>query len=302
VEKLLSHGVATMRSSHRSVFKNIKICGRCFYNCESHTGEAYDQSVEKVKQANLHESGDSSRSDYAFWSEPCSEKPEIPVEEEHSVKLEANLSEYDLAAKKAETERLSKLRRAEKELEEKAEKRLLEAYEQGKARAEDECRLMRESTETKMREADLLLREARQKSKEIVASSEHKVVELAMAVAERLVRTQLEISSEAVTAIVRDTMNMLNGGEQVELYVNPADLNSCQSFSAELKNEFREISRLDVLSDDSIPRGSCRIESESGVAEYLIDEEKAQLKETLLSLARREEEKQAEEDAAYGRH
>ena len=97
-------------------------------------------------------------------------------------------------------------------------------------------------------------------------------------------------------------MNILNGGEQVELYVNPADLGSCQSFSAELKSEFREIAKLDVLPDDSIPRGSCRIESESGVAEYFIDEEKAKLKETLLSLARGEEEKQAGEDAAYGRH
>ncbi len=291
-----------MRLSRNGVFKNTKVCGCCSYNCESRSSEDYDPSVEIIEQGNLPESEDPNKVDYAFWSEPCPKNKETLAEEEYNSEPETGLSEQDLAAKKAEADTLNKLRRAEKELEEKAEKRLLEAYEQGKARVEDECRLMRESTETKTREADLLLREARQKSKEIVASSEHKVVELALAVAERLVRTQLEISPETITAIVRDTMNILNGGEQVELYVNPADLSSCQSFSSELKNEFREITKLDVLPDDSIPRGSCRIESESGVAEYLIDEEKAQLKETLLNLARGEEEKQAEEDAAYGRH
>jgi flagellar assembly protein FliH len=290
-----------MQLSRSSVFKNSKICGRCFYNCDSHSADD-DSTVESIEQGNLSEPESLNINDYVFWSNPCPESEEIFTEEEFVTEPENGLSEQDLDAKKAEAEMLNKLRRAEKELEEKAEKRLLEAYEQGKARVEDECRVMRESAETKMREADLLLREARHKSKEIVASSEHKVVELALAVAERLVRTQLDISPETITAIVRDTMNMLNGGEQIELYVNPADLNSCQSFSAELKSEFREITKLDVLPDDSIPRGSCRIESESGVAEYLIDEEKAQLKETLLNLARGEEENQAEEDAAYGRH
>ena len=291
-----------MRLSRNSVFKNTKTCGCCSYNYESHSGEGSDLFIDNAEQAHLPESDCINNDDYVFWSEPCPKKQEVITEDEYSREPETGLSEQDLAVKKAEVETLNKLRRAEKELEEKAEKRLLEAYEQGKARVEDECRLMRESAETKMREADLLLREARQKSKEIVASSEHKVVELALAVAERLVRTQLETSPETITAIVRDTMNMLNGGEQVELYVNPADFNSCQSFSSELKNEFREITKLDVLPDDSIPRGSCRIESESGVAEYLIDEEKAQLKETLLNLARGEEEKQTEEEAAYGRH
>jgi flagellar assembly protein FliH len=291
-----------MRLSRNSVFKNTRVCGCCSYSCESHSAEGNNASGESVDQVSLSESDCLDKDNYAFWSEPCLEDENEITEEVFHDKRDNGYAQEDSAARKAEAERLSKLKRAEKELEEKAEKRLLEAYEQGKARVEDECRLMRESAETKMREADLLLREARQKSKEIVASSEHKVVELALAVAERLVRTQLEISPETITAIVRDTMNILNGGEQVELYVNPADLNSCQSFSAELKSEFREITKLDVLPDDSIPRGSCRVESECGVAEYLIDEEKAQLKETLLNLARGEEEKQAEEDAAYGRH
>jgi len=85
--------------------------------------------------------------------------------------------------------------------------------------------------------------------------------------------------------------------------LNPADLDACVGFSDRLKEEFKEIVKLEVLTDSQLAKGSCRIESESGVAEYLIEEEKEALEKTLLQVARKEEAKLIEEDdSAYGKH
>jgi flagellar assembly protein FliH len=292
-----------MRLSLKNVFKNPQVCGKCPY--DQNREYSGDRSQEQVPLDSGNPSGlrQPDNETFVFWTELPDHKEECE-DDCHSGEADGNeFSAEQDRLKRIERELRAKHKAAEQELEENVLKRLEEGYEEGKARAEEECRAIREKAESLLREAELNIREARQKSKEIIASSEHKIVELAVAVAERLVRTQLSIDPDTITAVVRDTMNILNGGDQVELYVNPADLDSCLNFSKQLKDEFREISRLEILPDEGIPRGSCRIESESGVAEYLLEEEKEQLKETLLKLARDEEDTLiAEEDSSYGNH
>ncbi|MEW5785303.1 MAG: FliH/SctL family protein [Bacillota bacterium] len=147
------------------------------------------------------------------------------------------------------------------------------------------------------------MREARQRSREIIAASEVKVVELAMAAAERLLQTQLEMAPEKVIHIVREAMRLMGGGEKMAVYVSPPDLGACLGMQEKMKAEFSEVNRLEFLPDEALSRGSCRIESENGTAEYLLHEESRQLKEMLLAIARREETKQLEEEEpAYGKH
>ncbi len=292
-----------MRLSLRNVFKNPQIRGKCPYdqNHDSDSGSSQEQLPLDVE--NPFDNCQPDHEGFVYWTEQ-SAKQELCDDDCHPGEKEDNeySGEQD-KLRRLERELKEKHKAAEKELEENVKKRLEEGYEQGKARAEDECRALKMKAESLLREAELNVREARQKSKEIIASSEHKIVELAMAVAERLIRTQLSIDPDTITAVVRDTMSILNGGTQVELYVNPDDLDTCMNFSSQLKDEFREITRLEILPDEAIPRGSCRIESESGVAEYLLEDEKEQLKETLLKLARDEEETRvAEEDSSYGKH
>jgi flagellar biosynthesis/type III secretory pathway protein FliH len=300
-ERLLSPGVATMRLSLKNVYKKPQICGDCSYGSGRIFSEVNQQgelSLESdLAQPVAHAA---SREKLIFWSEEKPKpKPNIPAPQaDFTATSHPDSGEFG-SVQAEETYDL----RAEKILEEKLEQCIHDGYEQGKTKAEDECRTMRESAANKLKEAELSLREARQRAKEIIASSETKIVELALAVSERLVRTQLSVAPETVTAIVRETMNMLNGGEQVDLYVNPADLDACVGFSDRLKEEFKEIVKLEVLTDSQLAKGSCRIESESGVAEYLIEEEKEALEKTLLQVARKEEAKLIEEDdSAYGKH
>lgn len=178
-----------------------------------------------------------------------------------------------------------------------------DGYKLGIEQAEAECRHLTQEAQGKLKEAELCLRDARQRSREIVASSEVKVVELAIAAAEQLIKTYLELAPEKIIYVVRETLRLLNGGGPLELYVSPADLPACLEMREILKSEFREISRLEILPDENLSRGSCRVESENGSAEYLLYDESRRLREMLLDIARREaREKTGEGAAAYGRY
>lgn len=304
-----------MQLSPKKVYKKPPICGNCSYNFESadkiEDGSlGSSPSLSPAEIAEQHEA----RGEVAYWTDNDKKEvkfssPDSEIHTEAEEGLHEHVKEND---QEVETDHLVKensspgqtpRKGAEELLEERVEECLREGYEQGKIKAENECSSMRENANSKLREAELILREAKQRSKEIVASSETKIVELALAVAERLVCTQLKVAPDTIKAIVRETMNMLNGDEQIGLYVNPDDLETCRRYSEQLKEEFPDLIKVEIFSDGKLTRGSCRIESESGVAEYLIEDEKEQLKEMLLSIARKEEKELTEEDnSAYDRH
>ena len=162
-----------------------------------------------------------------------------------------------------------------------------QGYKQGGNRPKRDCRPA-PGDRARLKEAELCLREARQRSREIIAASEVKVVELAVAAAERLLQTQLELAPDKVIQIVREAMRLMAGGEKVTVFVSPADLGACLGMQERIKKEFTGVNRLEFLPDGDLARGSCRIESENGTVEYLLHEESRRLKELLLDLARRE--------------
>jgi len=185
-------------------------------------------------------------------------------------------------------------------LDEQKEQWAKAGYEKGVEKAEAECRQLKQEALNKLKEAELCLREARQKSRELLASSEVKMVELAVAAAEQLIKTQLELAPEKIIQIVRETMRLINGAGRLTVYVSPADLPACLELRGKLEEEFLEVNRLEILPDGALKRGSCRVESESGAAEYLLQEESCRLREMLLDIARRKEIKSAKEPIAYG--
>lgn len=167
-----------------------------------------------------------------------------------------------------------------------------EGYRRGleEGRAEVEARsgeLLEEAArrlEEAHREAEACLQQARQGAREIIAASEAEIVKLAVAVAEKLIHDQLEIAPWKVSRIVQEAMRLFTGeGEQLQVYLHPADLSACRK-SLELFADSAE-SRLMLLPDEGLSRGSCRIESESSIVEHLLKEELDKIRETLLETA-----------------
>ena len=137
------------------------------------------------------------------------------------------------------------------------------------------------------------LKDAQRRAKETVAASERTIVDLAMAVADKLLRKQLLISPDTVVHIVRDTIKSLPDGEHIRVFVNNEDIGVCLENQDKLEDEFKRIrphfKNIEFHADEELERGSCRVESESGVVEFLLNEEKEALREEMMALARKEE-------------
>ncbi|NMA91961.1 MAG: hypothetical protein GX973_02415 [Firmicutes bacterium] len=179
-------------------------------------------------------------------------------------------------------------------------------YQKGKAEAEARYQeLLQEATQRLNQvkeEANQYLQEAKRKSREILAASETNMVELALAVAEKLIKDRLKVEPRAVLNLVRESMGSLPEEEGVAVYLNPQDLPACLAeFERIEPGKERRIK--EFLPDENLSRGSCRVESESGTVEYLLDEEVKKLRTTLLEMASTEEKAGLEErETAYDKH
>ncbi len=306
--KLLFHGVETMRLSLKKVYKNPLINGEYFYSIESQPGSQGETWSEDGCDLNNNVAiqaengvtlwplvdackGSKYSSEIEDETSVSPEEKETDAQDEPEDKLEIKREEENVSARGTyiDEEQINKLRK--------------EGYNEGLARAEEECQEIKNKANTTLKEAESCLQEARKRGKDIVASSERKIIELSMAVTKKLIQTQLEVSPETIMAIVQDAIAMLNGGEQVEVFVNPDDMESSLKLREQLLKEFTEFIKLEVCEDKTLPRGSCRIETESGLVEYLIDEEIDKFKEILLKIVKQDVAEQDEErEPVYGKH
>jgi len=175
-------------------------------------------------------------------------------------------------------------------------------FEEGKKQALQELEGLKEEARGKIEEAQLHVEEGRQKSREIVASSEKTVIELALAVAEKLLFEQLDLAPEKVLNIVREAIEKAPDGETVKVFVSEQDYDVCLRHAEELKSRFARIrphfKNIEFFAMEEIPRGSCRVETESGAVEYFLEKEKEELREVMMKLAREEERRILKEEGA----
>lgn len=181
---------------------------------------------------------------------------------------------------------------SEKELREtSARQGYHEGMARGKAEAEAGARELLAKASWRLEEAEQeaasCLQQARLRAREIVSASETDIVELAVAIAEKLIQDQLEIAPQKVAHIVRESMNrhFPGQGEQLEVYLHPVDLPACRKSLEQFAEEGAAGTRIRLLPDERLSRGSCRIESESSTVEYLLNNELEKIRETLLQTA-----------------
>lgn len=138
------------------------------------------------------------------------------------------------------------------------------------------------------REGESHLQQATALREEMLERVEPQVVDLAICIAERLVSTQLNQEPETVVAIVRDALRQIREAGEILIRIHPQDLLICREKLSEMQAELRENSSLNLLADDTLKRGGCRIETSGAIIECLLDERFAKLREVLSDVASHE--------------
>jgi flagellar biosynthesis/type III secretory pathway protein FliH len=100
---------------------------------------------------------------------------------------------------------------------------------------------------------------------------EHEVVKLAIAVAKKIVHREIQVDRDIIQTLVRVALSHVAEKSSVTIHLNPTDYNYLLELRAELsQSEGRDIA---LLSDKSIERGGCLIQTDCGDIDARVQEE-----------------------------
>lgn len=110
---------------------------------------------------------------------------------------------------------------------------------------------------------------------------EQNAVHLAAGIARRITRRELTKSPEITIDLVREALELASGGERLKLYLNPRDLAALRSSVDQLAESIGNLAPTDIIGDQNITPGGCRLETEFGVIDQQIEAQLARIEQEL---------------------
>lgn len=129
------------------------------------------------------------------------------------------------------------------------------------------------------------LADAQKLRSEMLKQVEPQVVTLAMSVAEKMIGEQLATASDFILTSVKEGLAQINETGEILVRMNPEDIPVCKTYHSDLQANLREHSTLCFISDASLVKGSCRIETNGAVVECLLGERLTELRKMLAEAA-----------------
>jgi flagellar assembly protein FliH len=112
---------------------------------------------------------------------------------------------------------------------------------------------------------------------QVIRDTERQMVQLALAIARRIIHREVSLNHDMLMAIARVAMERLGEGAQLTIRLNPEDHAAVTAAGAEQWTR----AQVAVVADARLPRGGCRIESSLGIVDAGLD---AQLNEVAQAL------------------
>jgi flagellar assembly protein FliH len=162
-----------------------------------------------------------------------------------------------------------------------------EAFNQGKALGFEEGRLQGyHETEALLKDASRIVEQARQERVEIMEHCEKDILELALAVATRVIHTEITINQDIVLAVVKDAIRKAKDQERVVIRVNPIDFETVAAEKQTLQTLLGREMGMDIRGDLGVDSGGCVIETDYGTIDARIDTQLDTVKKALLGMVK----------------
>jgi len=145
-----------------------------------------------------------------------------------------------------------------------------EGYRQGLAEAEE-----------LKQQAVQVMAEANAYREQTIMGMEREIVDLALAIAGRVIHKQVEADPELVTAVARQALRQVVGGKSVFLRVHPQQVELLQEKAAELSSMLPGGTTLQVVADPGIQPGGVMVESDEGWVDATLSSQLEQIREAL---------------------
>jgi len=127
-----------------------------------------------------------------------------------------------------------------------------------------------------------LVAAVRAERNEVIESAEPELVNLAMAIAERVVHEHIAVSPDTVLENVRSALTRLVGREVVTLRVNPADVEIIRQHRDAIASG-NDVEHVRVVEDQRVDRGGVVVETDAGTIDAKISTQLREARRALQS-------------------
>lgn len=166
--------------------------------------------------------------------------------------------------------------------EERSRRQHAESFEQGRQAAQQQFRADLDAAVAKHRDQiSQNLQQFALERQSYYRRIEGEVVQLALAVARKILHREVQIDPQALAGIVRITLEKLNTGTKVKLRVPPQEAAEWRHYFA---CRMEDTPAPDIHEDSAIARGECRIETSLGVTEIGLESQLKEIETGLLDL------------------
>lgn len=110
---------------------------------------------------------------------------------------------------------------------------------------------------------------------------EKTAIDLAAAIAERLVRAELTRRPEITLEWVRESLQLAAGSGDMTIQLSPADQSTLKKQVQQIANVFAPLANVNVTASEAVAPGGCRVVTEFGVIDQQIETQIARIKEEL---------------------
>ena len=110
---------------------------------------------------------------------------------------------------------------------------------------------------------------------------EHTAVRLATAVAERIIRREVEQKPEIALELVRESLELASGSSSVRVLLNPKDHETLQPKADALIHDMAGLGACELVADPTVTPGGCRVETAFGSIDQRIETQLKRIEEEL---------------------
>jgi flagellar assembly protein FliH len=162
------------------------------------------------------------------------------------------------------------------------EKGKQEGYEEGKKEGIEEARKSLDETNEKFIE---LMDTLSSSWKNVIDRYEEEIVDLSLKMAAKVLYSNLTLDSDFVKLAIKEALKDIPDPLNVTIGVNPEDYNIIEMIKEDFFQRFEKLKNITIISDPSIGRGGCTIDSETGTVVQTIENRLKELESQILKNA-----------------
>jgi flagellar assembly protein FliH len=111
---------------------------------------------------------------------------------------------------------------------------------------------------------------------------EKNAVQLAVAIAEKVIRRELAQQPNITVALVREALELATGSQAVKVYLSPQDHAALGSQIQSLANQIAQLAPAEILPSEAVAPGGCLVQTEYGEIDQRIESQLARIEEELF--------------------